>query len=427
MSGKLTLTDTSSDHSLSAGGELRVNLKKIDIGGTGKIDYEDLQKNTGYDFKASLMSQNYSQPLQIFDMKACVEQIKEYFKTPGKSQIVSFTLSPLRQLKNFSDEAEEVSTHFFEPLNSMFKEYQARGQALVRYIGGLINEIPQTKANFGHRLTLFKLKKQVAENIIDTIDMAKNPGEHTSKEVQTKILSLMSYNVKSIDMLVAELHGFDVKADDYKECIDAIEHARKCHKKRVKDSSPSLPASSGEVDYETKTEEHVRILWRSPPIPSSKKHQVYVMGSMQKKYKYSSSSKHVVPKGSGSMCFGDDFPPDTDCCGCVEYKSTATVSESWQWCGWQARGHSTTSKARVSCWIKFIDTVPLPSPNFGFKVHGKVCNDWVSGCKPNKWKKVSVEARLSGGDKGFVLLIFDSITQPIQVRFTDLRCEVISS
>ena len=45
----------------------------------------------------------------------------------------------------------------------------------------------------------------------------------------------------------------------------------------------------------------------------------------------------------------------------------------WQWCGWRfkvPRGYWV----RMSCYIRFISTVPLPSHNFGIKIQGQIDN-----------------------------------------------------
>ena len=132
-------------------------------------------------------------------------------------------------------------------------------------------------------------------------------------------------------------------------------------------------------------------------------------------------------KGSGVICPHADCPTGVFSPNpkrvCMEYTSTASHQEPWQWCGWRVHCPKTWWM-RVSCWIKFIDAVPPPSGNFGLKLHGAVCNDWVRGCRADEWHFVSATRRCSGGDGNHVLLIFDSITQPVTVRFTDLRYEL---
>ena len=129
---------------------------------------------------------------------------------------------------------------------------------------------------------------------------------------------------------------------------------------------------------------------------------------------------------SGTMRYENDCPSGASLTPwSISYVSTAKVNEPWQWCGWRVHCPNTWW-VRVSCWIKFIDAVPPPSNNFGLKIHGATCNDWVRECKADEWRFVSATRRCTGGDGTHVLLIFDSIAQPVTVRFTDLRYELIS-
>ena len=129
--------------------------------------------------------------------------------------------------------------------------------------------------------------------------------------------------------------------------------------------------------------------------------------------------------GSGVMRYVKKCPPNASNPYSIEYSSKAKADEPWQWCGW--RVHAPPSWwVRMSCWIKFIDKVPAPSYNFGLKLHGYVCNDWVSECKADQWHFVSATGRCTGGDGSHVILIFDSIAHPVTVRFTDLHYELFA-
>lgn len=67
----------------------------------------------------------------------------------------------------------------------------------------------------------------------------------------------------------------------------------------------------------------------------------------------------------------------------------------------------------MNAWIQFIGTVPPRSGNFGFKINGRVINNWVDNCKPNKWYFISIVSPVvPGGDANWVLYIFDSVKSP---------------
>lgn len=84
-----------------------------------------------------------------------------------------------------------------------------------------------------------------------------------------------------------------------------------------------------------------------------------------------------------------------------------------QWCGWQFNSSPSGDKwLRMSAWVKFIDSVPPASGNYGFKIQGNVNNGWVSEMVPNEWKWVSqVSQVVPGGDGNHDIYIFDSVGQ----------------
>ena len=41
-------------------------------------------------------------------------------------------------------------------------------------------------------------------------------------------------------------------------------------------------------------------------------------------------------------------------------------------------------------WIKFVDSIPNDCSNVCLSCQGIRANNWVSECKPNEWKHVSV-------------------------------------
>lgn len=72
--------------------------------------------------------------------------------------------------------------------------------------------------------------------------------------------------------------------------------------------------------------------------------------------------------------------------------------------------------------------MPKPSPNFGFKIHGEIHNDWVKGCRPDEWCFVSAEGFAHpGGDGNHLLMIFDTVSGPRRILFNGYMCEVFES
>ena len=80
---------------------------------------------------------------------------------------------------------------------------------------------------------------------------------------------------------------------------------------------------------------------------------------------------------------------------------------------------------RLGAWVKFEDTVPQPSSNLGFKINGKINNEWLSDCEAGKWKYISVVGPVKpNGDNGFVLFIFDSMVETDTVRIAAPEMEI---
>ena len=80
---------------------------------------------------------------------------------------------------------------------------------------------------------------------------------------------------------------------------------------------------------------------------------------------------------------------------------------------------------RMKCDIKFVDSVPPPSGNFGLKMFGQVCNDWLKDCRPDEW--CSIEACVGvipNHDGNWCLLIFDTMGGPRKVLARNLIVEV---
>lgn len=122
-----------------------------------------------------------------------------------------------------------------------------------------------------------------------------------------------------------------------------------------------------------------------------------------------------------AVLFSDDVPPGCRLARSMEYVKSFEGSKGFQWYGWQVS--MPGARLRVSCWIKFLKQVPPPSPNFGLKIHGRTDNGWLRDVSADQWVRISAEGPNTGGDHGWVLLIFDTLQQLQTVRFTDFRLE----
>lgn len=79
----------------------------------------------------------------------------------------------------------------------------------------------------------------------------------------------------------------------------------------------------------------------------------------------------------------------------------------------------------MSAWVLFKDKVPPKSKNFGFKLTGKVRNEWVDGMKPNEWKWISiVEKIIPNGDFNHVFYIIDSVPEVFTIYLSGIHLAV---
>jgi len=102
-------------------------------------------------------------------------------------------------------------------------------------------------------------------------------------------------------------------------------------------------------------------------------------------------------------------------------------SGAFQWIGWQSARTAFPDglHARLSCYIYFVDSVPPPSNNFGFKFQGQVENSWLTDLSANAWHYVTATAQtVQSGDFNHFLLIFDTVEGPQTIRIGGLRLDV---
>jgi hypothetical protein len=84
----------------------------------------------------------------------------------------------------------------------------------------------------------------------------------------------------------------------------------------------------------------------------------------------------------------------------------------------------------VSFWIKFVDRIPTPVFNLGFKVHGstggssEMFNSWISNCTLGNWHYVSFQVTITTAlTNDLWILIFDVLNANERIRFSDFQIE----
>ena len=85
-----------------------------------------------------------------------------------------------------------------------------------------------------------------------------------------------------------------------------------------------------------------------------------------------------------------------------------------QWFGF----HSDSYEGKTfnfNGWIKFVGQIPPMSEEFGLKVCGRFYNSFISKCAANKWCEISETVYCNGGDRNYIVLIFDTVATKGQV------------
>ena len=130
-------------------------------------------------------------------------------------------------------------------------------------------------------------------------------------------------------------------------------------------------------------------------------------------------------KGVGKMVVGgvkDDKFRSEDI---ITWSNTKGVVGPYQWFGWQDAMFSG-KMLKYSFWIKFVNSVPAVSGNFGMKVYGMVHNDFLKGCSANEWCYVEKTVKCAAsGDGNHVILIFDSIARKQKVHISKFQVQIL--
>lgn len=246
LTGTMTLTDQSKDHSLAAGGSLEVTALSIPINGKGAVDFKKKDVDINISFESSLTTANYKEPMQATDMDTYLQQVQEYFDDPGEPAIVKFTLTPLAILNNFkSAKGMPATTPFYEPLNTMVKRQFVQSERLMAYIKELKNEIPQEGKYIEQRVAVDDLHKFVVTRCLDFVELTKK-GDYAT--VKTMVQDMTAFNINSLDILLHKMG----KTEITKSVKLAKQFARKKRAaERAARKSPSLLQTQDPEQYYT--------------------------------------------------------------------------------------------------------------------------------------------------------------------------------
>lgn len=134
-----------------------------------------------------------------------------------------------------------------------------------------------------------------------------------------------------------------------------------------------------------------------------------------------------LTSGSGSMAFSTDAPPGF--WRSIEYAKAGAGPEPRHWAGWRV-GFSAPGWVRVSCWLKFLSAVPPASASFGFQIQGTL-QRWALPEDAGTWFRVSAVGpalATAGHSRGdLVALTFESVEEPLRLRFANLTYEVFDA
>jgi len=161
------------------------------------------------------------------------------------------------------------------------------------------------------------------------------------------------------------------------------------------------------------------------PVRPIEIQKTYVVGSRDTR----TMGHHSLPpreRSGGSFELGQTEKTPYNAGEYITYTKKTNGAKSFQWIGWSSRDFSN-KKINYKFSIFFEGNVPPKSDNFGFKVYGKIHNDWVSTCTANDWCDVAGNANVSAnGDGNHVILIFDSITDQRKIHIHGLSVDIMA-
>jgi len=103
------------------------------------------------------------------------------------------------------------------------------------------------------------------------------------------------------------------------------------------------------------------------------------------------------------------------------------LNQEINYAGWWDLNVAAGNWIRLSTWIKFGDTVPRRSLNFGLMIDGVVYNEWMEECQPNEWcyaSAVGPQVKVPGSKGTWKMLSFGTESGPSRILFNGLHAEV---
>jgi len=98
---------------------------------------------------------------------------------------------------------------------------------------------------------------------------------------------------------------------------------------------------------------------------------------------------------------------------------------NWQWRGWVYKPADRAIVFTVKGWIKIMGTNHFKhTANAGVKIHGDFSDsrNKLGSMKENVWNYIECTGKNTHGDGGHIILIFDSLPEGYEVRYSKFTC-----
>ena len=212
--GDITLTSKTDRSDLKVGGELKVSLMSIPIGGTGKIDFDKSEFDAKYNFEAKIQAKglNFEKGLlNASDLTTFVESVETFVTSSSPSDnsaIVKVFMTPLSGIKSLESNKPLLCTTV---IANMAKRAILDGRDLVDYIDTALVPFLTEK----RRLDLVKQAETLKNTTVTTMITVENTLAKCRTEDQVIALSALCEGAEyyTVDLWGAitsfeELHSF---------------------------------------------------------------------------------------------------------------------------------------------------------------------------------------------------------------------------
>ena len=215
--GDITLTSKTDSSDLKAGGEVKVKLANIPIGGSGKIDFDKSEFEANYNFDSSIQAKglNFDKGLlNASDIATFLESVETFVtsSSPGdNSAIVKVFMTPLGGLKNLKSYKPLLCTTM---IANMAKKAILDGRDLVEYINTALVPFLADKLQMDLVRQAKTLKQRAAKAIMDV--------EYKLNECKTKdqVIALNT-SCEDADYYTVDLWGAIPEFQELRSFVDA--------------------------------------------------------------------------------------------------------------------------------------------------------------------------------------------------------------